>query len=388
MGTRIVDRRWAGGRPTARWRRWRQPAAVTATSVIAKAALARAARAARGECDSVSLRHEPIRSKGDFAVAAARHRGMNVSSSGRREVDRGAALGALVGRHQHLRHGDAVVEGSSRAWPPGTRAPSGGSPPRSRTPPARGTTGISPVSAFCFSTRSSPSGPVTAREKNSGPTPSVDPRIEYSGPSSSAKAQRRADVAPRRRRLDRARARRRSLELDRDAGEVLGGTRACSRPRRPSSRAAPRRTRDASTSGGDLPRHLHRAHAGERLAGTREQVAHGREEWHIMSLSTPPPWSSPRQNHGVCGPLCSSAARARVGAAGGARSRAPTAPRGRAPPTTGSRRRSRRSPTSWERAITARSHRASAPVGRPWSSATERSASARSSSPAASARSA
>ena len=33
--------------------------------------------------------------------------------------------------------------------------------------------------------------------------------------------------------------------------------------------------------------------------------------WHIMSVSTPPPCSSPRQNHGMCGPLCSSAARAR-----------------------------------------------------------------------------
>ena len=32
-----------------------------------------------------------------------------------------------------------------------------------------------------------------------------------------------------------------------------------------------------------------------------------------MSLSTPPPCSSPRQNHGMCGPLCSSAARARYG---------------------------------------------------------------------------
>ena len=36
-------------------------------------------------------------------------------------------------------------------------------------------------------------------------------------------------------------------------------------------------------------------------------------EWHIMSLSTPPPCSSPRQNQGMCGPLCSSAARARYG---------------------------------------------------------------------------
>ena len=32
-----------------------------------------------------------------------------------------------------------------------------------------------------------------------------------------------------------------------------------------------------------------------------------------MSLSTPPPCRSPRQNHGACGPLCSSAARARYG---------------------------------------------------------------------------
>jgi len=36
-------------------------------------------------------------------------------------------------------------------------------------------------------------------------------------------------------------------------------------------------------------------------------------EWHIMSLSTPPPCRSPRQNQGMCGPLCSSAARARYG---------------------------------------------------------------------------
>ena len=32
-----------------------------------------------------------------------------------------------------------------------------------------------------------------------------------------------------------------------------------------------------------------------------------------MSLSTPPPCRSPLQNHGMCGPLCSSAARARYG---------------------------------------------------------------------------
>ena len=36
-------------------------------------------------------------------------------------------------------------------------------------------------------------------------------------------------------------------------------------------------------------------------------------EWHIMSLSTPPPWRSPRQNQGMWGPECSSAARARYG---------------------------------------------------------------------------
>ena len=34
-------------------------------------------------------------------------------------------------------------------------------------------------------------------------------------------------------------------------------------------------------------------------------------EWHIMSFSTPPPCSFPCQNQGMCGPLCSSAARAR-----------------------------------------------------------------------------
>src|SRR5438128_8942738 len=36
-------------------------------------------------------------------------------------------------------------------------------------------------------------------------------------------------------------------------------------------------------------------------------------EWHIMSFNTPPPCKSPRQNHGLCGPLCSSAALARYG---------------------------------------------------------------------------
>src|SRR6266540_1210536 len=36
-------------------------------------------------------------------------------------------------------------------------------------------------------------------------------------------------------------------------------------------------------------------------------------EWHIMSFSTPPPCSCPCQNHGMWGPLCSSAARARYG---------------------------------------------------------------------------
>ncbi len=36
-------------------------------------------------------------------------------------------------------------------------------------------------------------------------------------------------------------------------------------------------------------------------------------EWHIISFSTPPPCKSPRQNHGACGPLCSSEARARYG---------------------------------------------------------------------------
>src|SRR6266446_2351285 len=36
-------------------------------------------------------------------------------------------------------------------------------------------------------------------------------------------------------------------------------------------------------------------------------------EWHIMSFKTPPPCKSPRQNQGLCGPLCSSAALARYG---------------------------------------------------------------------------
>ena len=34
-------------------------------------------------------------------------------------------------------------------------------------------------------------------------------------------------------------------------------------------------------------------------------------EWHIMSERTPPPCLSPCQNQGMCGPECSSAARAR-----------------------------------------------------------------------------
>ncbi len=41
-----------------------------------------------------------------------------------------------------------------------------------------------------------------------------------------------------------------------------------------------------------------------------------------MSFSTPPPCNLPCQNHGMCGPLCSSAARARYG---GPASRAPRA---------------------------------------------------------------
>ena len=32
-----------------------------------------------------------------------------------------------------------------------------------------------------------------------------------------------------------------------------------------------------------------------------------------MSLSTPPPCNAPFQNQGICGPACSSAARARYG---------------------------------------------------------------------------
>ena len=36
-------------------------------------------------------------------------------------------------------------------------------------------------------------------------------------------------------------------------------------------------------------------------------------EWHIISFKTPPPCNSPSQNQGMCGPLCSSAARAKNG---------------------------------------------------------------------------
>jgi hypothetical protein len=50
-----------------------------------------------------------------------------------------------------------------------------------------GTTGISPTSAFCFSTRSSPAAPRTCRLKNSlSPESRLFHDIEYSGPSSSA----------------------------------------------------------------------------------------------------------------------------------------------------------------------------------------------------------
>ncbi len=52
------------------------------------------------------------------------------------------------------------------------------------------------------------------------------------------------------------------------------------------------------------------------LSGSPGRVSRCRTtsaEWHIMSLSTPPPCSCPIQNHGLCGPLCSSAARARYG---------------------------------------------------------------------------
>ena len=43
-----------------------------------------------------------------------------------------------------------------------------------------------------------------------------------------------------------------------------------------------------------------------------------------MSFSTPPPCRSPRQNHGMCGPPCSSAARARYGRPASAAPRAQT----------------------------------------------------------------
>src|SRR3989442_8787081 len=52
---------------------------------------------------------------------------------------------------------------------------------------------MSPISAFCFSTRSSPLFPFTSRLKNSfSPLSSVFHDMEYSGPSSSAESRRPA----------------------------------------------------------------------------------------------------------------------------------------------------------------------------------------------------
>jgi hypothetical protein len=87
---------------------------------------------------------------------------------------------------------------------------------------------------------------------------------------------------------------------------------SCNRLSRPSSRAGASRTRDATTSGW---RSSPSPSPDERWTGARPgRVSRCRTssaEWHIMSLSTPPPCKSPCQNQGVCGPLCSSAARAR-----------------------------------------------------------------------------
>ena len=59
------------------------------------------------------------------------------------------------------------------------------------TTASAGTTGINPISAFCFSTRSSPARPCTARETNTrSPESSEFHYIEYSGPSSSAEKSR------------------------------------------------------------------------------------------------------------------------------------------------------------------------------------------------------
>ena len=51
----------------------------------------------------------------------------------------------------------------------------------------------------------------------------------------------------------------------------------------------------------------------ERLPGSVSRWRTTSAEWHIMSFSTPPPCSAPCQNQGMCGPPCSSAARARYG---------------------------------------------------------------------------
>ena len=63
-----------------------------------------------------------------------------------------------------------------------------------------------------------------------------------------------------------------------------------------------------------MRRDPHGPHGGRAARpGSVSRCRTSSAEWHIMSLSTPPPCSSPCQNQGACGPLCSSAARARYG---------------------------------------------------------------------------
>ena len=136
-------------------------------------------------------------------------------------------LGALIGRHQHLHHFDAVVEGQQRPAPRrGTPGRSGGSRPRSRTPRLRlATTGIKPdLGVLLFHEIFAARLPVTSRLKNSlSPLSSVFQAIEYSGPSSSAESRSPAPTKlQRRRRLaDRGRPSGVSNSII-DAGEVLG----------------------------------------------------------------------------------------------------------------------------------------------------------------------
>src|SRR3984885_15010370 len=116
------------------------------------------------------------------------HRGNEFIQAARRERERLALFGALIGRHQEFHDLQAVIEGQQRLFLAEKRA-------HEMTifvliavcRASFAMTGISPISAFCFSTRSSPCWPRTAREKKSfKPLSSVFHDIEYSGPRSSA----------------------------------------------------------------------------------------------------------------------------------------------------------------------------------------------------------